>query len=188
MTRRGKMFCSIYKWKISQAMDSGKSTSGKVQKHMSKCESCREYAELCTSLKPKFTQDKNLILQDFDESLNKTIMAAITEKPVPGPEQKRKERASKWQFQRPALIPSLAAVVCVVALSIGILYFALPRAKQTPSLGQISTLISAASPENMLSSVESPLEKEYAELKRAFESTGKFLISSFEFRIGQQAK
>jgi hypothetical protein len=188
MKRRSKMFCSIYKWKISQAIDSGKPTSGKVQKHMSKCETCREYAKLCTSLKPKFTQDKNLILKDFDKGLNKKIMAAIPEKPEPGHEQERKDRASSRPFQRPALIPSLAAVVCVVALSIGILYFALPRAKQTPRLGQISTLISAASPENMLLRVESPLEKEYAELKRAFESTGKFLMSSFEFRIGQQAK
>lgn len=180
------MFCSIYKWKISQAMDSRKATSGRVQRHMSKCDSCREYAELCTSLKPKFTQDKHLILQDFEEGLNKKIMAAIPEKPEPEPG--RRDRAPRWPFRKPALIPSIAATISVMVITLGILFLVLPRTEQTPSLGQFSTLVSAASPENVLMNVESPLEKEYAELKRAFESTGKFLISSFEFHIGQQAK
>jgi hypothetical protein len=155
---------------------------------MSKCDSCREYAELCTSLKPKFTQDKHLILQEFEEALNKKIMAAIPEKPEPEPEPGRRATAPKGPLRRPALVPSLAATISVMAITIGVLFFVLPRAEQTPSLGQISSFVSAASPENVLINVESPLEKEYAELKRAFESTGKFLISSFEFRIGQQAK
>lgn len=169
-------------------MDSGKPTSSKVHRHMNKCDSCRKYAELCTSLKPKFTQDKHLILQNFHAGLNKKIMAGIPEKPELLPESGRKVRDHNWPFRRLALMPSLAAAVSVLAISISILFFVLPRAKQTPSLGQISTLVSAASPENVLLGVESPLEKEYAELKRTFESTSKLLISSFEFRIGPQAK
>jgi hypothetical protein len=188
MKRRGKMFCSIYKWKISQAMDSGKPTSSKVQRHMTKCDSCREYAELCTSLKPKFTQDKQAILEEFDESLNKKIMSGIPEHIDPGSEPSRRIHARKFSFRRPALIPSLAAALTVLVISISIIFLTLPRAKQRPTLGQISTLFSAASPEDVLSKVESPLEKEYAELKRTFESTSKYLISSFDFRLGQQAK
>ncbi len=179
MMRRSKMFCPIYKWKISQAMDSGKTISSNVHKHMSRCDSCREYAELCTSLKPKFTQDKQAILEDFDESLNKKIMLAIPERAELGTEPRRRTLA---------LIPSLAAAITVLVISVSIIFLSLPRSKQTPPLGPISTLISAASPENILLKVESPLEKEYTELKRAFESTSKFLISSFDFRIGQQAK
>jgi hypothetical protein len=179
MMRRSKMFCSIYKWKISQAMDSGKTTSGNVQRHMNKCDSCREYAELCTSLKPKFNLDKQVILEEFDESLNKKIMSTIPEKPGSGSAPGRRA---------PALIPSLAIALTVSVISIGIIFMAFPRSKQVPSLGQISTLVSAAYPEDFLSKVESPLEKEYTELKRTLESTSKFLISSFDFRIGQQAK
>jgi hypothetical protein len=188
MMRRGKMFCSIYKWKISQAMDSGKPASGKVHRHLAKCDSCREYAELCTSLKPKFTQDKQAILENFDESLNTKIMAGIPEKPEPELGTRGRTRSPKRLFRKPALIPSLAAAFTVLAISIGIIFLALPRSEQAPSLGQISTLISAASPEEVLSKVESPLEKEYTELKRAFESTGRYLISSLDFSIGQQAK
>jgi hypothetical protein len=146
---------------------------------MRRCDSCREYAELCTSLKPKFTQDKQAILEDFDESLNKKIMMAIPERAEMGTETRRKTLA---------LIPSLAAAITVLVISVSIIFLTLPRAKQTPPLGPISALVSAASPENILLKVESPLEKEYAELKRAFESTSKFLISSFDFHIGQQAK
>jgi hypothetical protein len=187
MMRRSKMFCSIHKWKISRAMDSGKSISGNVQKHLSKCDSCREFAELCTSLKPTFTKDKQAILRDFDDSLNKRIMASIPDKSEHTPEPGHRVRASKRSVRRPVLIPSIAAALAVLVISISIL-FILPRSRQAPSLGQISALISAASPEEVLSKVESPLEKEYTELKRAFESTSKYLISSLDFRIGPQAK
>lgn len=187
MMRRSKMFCSIYKWKISQGMDSGKPISGRVQKHMSKCVSCREYAELCTSLKPKFSQDKQAILQDFDAGLTKKIMAAIPGKPELETELKQKARMPWRSVRRPALIPSLAAALVVLVISISLLIL-LPRSKQTPSLGQISSLVSAASPQDVLSKVESPLEKEYTELKRTLESTSKLLISSIDFRIGPQAK
>ena len=182
------MFCSIYKWKISQAIDSGKPTSGAVQKHMNKCDSCQEYAELCTSLKPMFTQDKQSILENIDETLNKKIMSSIPELPELDSESGRKFSRQNFPFRRPVLIPSLAAAFTVLVISISIIFLALPRSKQGPSLGQISTLVSAASPEDILSKLESPLEKEYAELKRTLESTSKFLISSFDFRIGQQAK
>lgn len=168
-------------------MDSGKPTSGMVQKHMSKCVSCREYAELCTSLKPKFSQDKQAILQDFDPGLNKKIMAAIPGKTELGPERRQKARSLWHSVRRPALIPSLAASLTVLAISVSLL-FLLPRSKHTPSLGQISSLVSAASPQGVLSKVESPLEKEYTELKRTLESTSKFLISSIDFRIGSQAQ
>lgn len=182
------MFCTIYKWKISRAMDSQKAASGLVQRHIRRCDSCREYAELCTSLKPKFTQDKQAVLQNFDENLNKKIMMTIPEKIPFGSEPERKILAQKTLFRRPSLIPSLAAAISVLAIVISILFFAIPRSKQRQPLGQISTLVSAASPEDVLSKVESPLEKEYTELKRALESTSKFLISSLDLRIGPQAK
>jgi hypothetical protein len=182
------MFCSIYKWKISQAMDSGKPISSLLQRHLQKCDSCREYAEFCTSLKPKLTQDKQVILQDFDKSLNKKIMTAIQKQNGPGSGAAEKSPAHKFSLRRPALIPSLAAAFTVLVISIGILFFALPRSKQRPALDQISILLSAAFPEDVLSKVESPLETEYSELKRAFESTSKYLISSFDFRLGPQAK
>lgn len=182
------MFCPMYKWKISRAMDSQKPVSDMVQRHMRRCDSCREYAEFCASLKPKFTQDKGAILQDFDTSLNKKIMRAIPEQIELRAESAPRDRSQKHSFRRPVLIPSLAAVFTVLAISISIIFFSLPWSKQRPPLGQLSALISAASPEDVLSKVESPLEKEYTELKRTLESTSKFLISSFDFRIGQQAR
>ncbi len=182
------MFCPLYKWKISQALDSGKTISSNVYKHLQRCDTCREYAELCSSLKQKFTLDKKVILQDFDEVLNEKIMAAIPEKPELGTEPGRSSRTPKWPFGRPALIPSLAAALTVLAFAISLLFFIHLQTKQASSPGQISALIRATSPEDVLSKVESPLEKEYAELKRTLESTGKFLVSSLDFRIGPQAK
>lgn len=113
-------------------------------------------------------------------------MASIPDKPEWGAEPGGRIRA-KRSVRRPVLIPSLAAALTVLAISISIL-FIFPRSKKAPSLGQLSILFSAASPEDVLLKVESPLEKEYTELKRAFESTSKYLISSLDFRIGPQAK
>lgn len=181
------MFCPIYKWKISQAMDSGKSISGLLQRHLQSCDSCRAYAEFCTSLQPHLTEDKHALFGHFDESMNEKIMAAIPESPRQ--ESKLGYKASSlWPFRRPALIPSLAAAASVLVIVTGIFLIVRPVPEKTPPIGQISTLISAASPEDVLSRMESPLEKEYTELKRAFESTSKYLISSLDFRIGQQAK
>lgn len=182
------MFCSIHKWKISQAMDSGKTISGKVHRHIQRCDSCREYAELCTSLKPRSIQDKRSILENFDKALNEKIMSSIPETPEWESAPDRKAFGKIFPFRRPTLIPSLAAALTVLAVAVGILFLALPSTKPVPPLDRISTLVSAASPEDVLSKVESPLEKEYTELKRTFESTGKYLIQSFEFRLGQQAK
>jgi hypothetical protein len=186
--RRSNMFCSIYKWKISQAMDSGKTISRKVHAHMQRCDSCREYAELCTSLKPRSIQDKRSILEKFDKSLNEKIMSSIPEIPERETDASRKASRQIFPFRRPTLVPSLAVALTVLAVAVGIIFLALPSTKQVPVLEQISALVSAASPEDVLSRVENPLEKEYTGLKQTFESTGKYLIQSFEFRLGQQAK
>jgi hypothetical protein len=72
------MFCTIYKWLTSQAADSGKPLSGFVKNHTHRCDSCREFAQICESLKPKFAQDKHAILEKTDGELNKKIISALS--------------------------------------------------------------------------------------------------------------
>jgi hypothetical protein len=168
-------------------MDSGKPISSRVQRHISACDACRKYAELCTSLKPKFSQDKRTLMEGFDPGIHKKIFASLPENPGWEREPGHPASTSRRLVRTPALIPSFAAAFAVLILSLSILLI-LPRSKQPPPMGKISTLISSASPEDVLSKVESPLEKEYTELKRTLESTSKFLVSSLDFRIGPQAK
>ena len=178
------MFCNVYKWMISQAADSEKPVSGFVKKHARRCDSCREFARLCESLKPKFAQDKLALLENADGTLDKKILSALSEERVSASERHRASR--KFMARRPALVPSLAAAFLVLAISLSILFIVIPYSKKTDSFGRPSELVSAAAPEVLLAKVESPLEKEYRELKKTFNSTAEYLRSVLDFHIGEE--
>ncbi len=188
MMRRSKMFCSINKWMISRALDTGKPIPGRVKSHLQRCENCRAFATFCTSLEPKFVQDKSIILERSPEALTKKIMSNIPEDFKAESAIENKTLIQKIIVHRPVLIPSLSAALVVLVILSSILFLTHSRSQQADSLGQLSTLVKAASPGDVLSKMESPLETEYMELKQALDSTTKFLFSSLEFRIGQQAK
>ena len=178
------MFCTVYKWLISQAADSGKPVSGFVKNHTQRCDSCREFARLCESLKPKFAQDKYAILKNYDEALSKKIISALPKERVSESGDQRIPR--KFLAQRPVLVTSLSAVFLVAAISVSIIFIAVPRSKDMSSFGHPSEWVSAASPESFLAKAESPLETEYQELKKTVDTTTKFLRSYLDFHIGPQ--
>lgn len=178
------MFCTVYKWLISQAADSGKPLSGFVKNHTQRCDSCREFAQLCESLKPKFAQDKHAILKNYDEALSKKIISALPKERAS--ESGRLRISRKFLTRRKVLIPSLAAAFMVVAISASIIFIAVHRSRNMGPFGHPSELVSAASPEVLLAKAESPLETEYQELKKTLDTTTKFLRSYLEFHIGSQ--
>ncbi|MGD8534874.1 MAG: hypothetical protein PVF66_03420 [Candidatus Aminicenantes bacterium] len=180
------MFCTLYKWLISQAADSGKPISTFVKNHTHRCDSCREFAQLCESLKPKFAQDKQSILENTDEVLNKKIIAALSKERVSL--SVRKGTARKFLARKPALVASLAGVFMILAISLSIIFLVIPHARDTSSFGRPSELVSVASPEVLLVKAESPLEKEYLELKKTFSTTTEYLRSVLDFHIGEETE
>lgn len=186
MKRRCKMFCTAYKWLISQASDSGKPISKFVKNHTHRCDSCREFSQICESLKPKFSQDKHAILEKTDGELNKKIISALSKEraSLSG----RQGTARKYLARKPAFVASLAAAFVVLAISISIIFIVIPRSKKITSFVRPSELVSAASPELLLVKAESPLKKEYLELKKTFNSTTEYLRTVLDFHIGEQAE
>jgi hypothetical protein len=180
------MFCTVYKWLISQATDSGKPISGFVKNHTHRCDSCREFAQLCESLKPKFAQDKHAILENTGEALNKKIISALSKErtSLSG----RQGIARKYPARKPAIVASLAAASLVIAISFSIIFIVIPRSKKITSFVRPSELVKAASPELLLVKAESPLKKEYLELKKTFDSTAEYLRSVLDFHIGEQVE
>ncbi len=173
---------------ISRALDMNKPIPGRVKNHLQRCDACREFASFCTSLEPKLVQDKNAILEQSNEALTKKILSNIPKdlKASSAPENKTSIR--QIVARRPALIPSLSAALVVLGILISLLFLTHPRSQDTDPLGQLTALIKTASPEEVLSKMDSPLEMEYRELKQTLDSTTRFLLSSLEFRLGQQAK
>jgi hypothetical protein len=177
------MFCTVYKWLISQAADSGKPISGIVKNHIQKCDSCREFAQLCESLTPKFAQDKHAILENTNGALNQRIISTLSKErtSLSG----RKETPRKFSVKKPAFAATLAAASLVLAISLSIVFLVLPHSKKQLSFVRPSELVSATSPELLLVKAESPLAKEYLELKKTFNSTTEYLRTVLDFRIGE---
>jgi len=178
------MFCTVYKWLISQAADSGKPVSGFVKNHIHRCDPCREFAQLCETLKPKLAKDKQVILENRDEALNKKIISALSREkaPLSG----RQGIARTYLARKPALVASLAAACVVLAISLSLIFIVGPPARDTSSFGRPSELVSAASAGVLLVKAESPLEKEYLELKKTLNTTTEYLRSVLDFHIGAQ--
>jgi hypothetical protein len=180
------MFCTAYKWLISQAADSEKPISGFLKNHIHRCDSCREFAQRCESLKPKFAQDKHAILENTDGELNKKIISALSKEreSLSG----RQETVRKYPVRKPVFVASLASAFIVLAISLSIIFILIPRSKGTTSFGQPSELVSVASPEVLLVKAESPLKKEYLELKKTLNTTTDYLRSVLDFQIGEQTE
>lgn len=180
------MFCTVYKWLISQAADSEKPISSFVKNHAHRCDSCREFAQLCESLKPKLSKDKHVILKKTDEALNKKIISALSKEKaaLSG----RQGTVRTYLAQKPTLVASLAAACLVLVISLSIIFIVIPLSRDTSSIGRPSELVSATSPRALLVKAESPLEKEYLGLKKTFNTTTEYLRSVLDFHIGAQVK
>lgn len=170
------MFCSLYKWFISQASDSGKPISGLVKRHVRHCTSCREYARFCYSLKGRFAQNKAELLMGFDREIDKKILSALDKKPVSPPVPARK----------PIFIPAAAAALVIAVIAISIILLRAPQSDRMAPLNQLASFeVPPSSFESMLTNLEAPMDEELSTLKQTLKSTGEYLISCLDFKIGQ---
>lgn len=171
------MFCSIYKWYISRALDSGKPLSGPVGRHIRRCASCREFAQFSESLENRCVKDVPGFLDSYNKELNEKIISVLTTQPAPKSAPRRK----------PALVPVLTAASALLVISIGIVWLVLPSSDEITPFNQLSQLgISKTSFENVLVKIDSPFEEELFELKQTLKSTADFLLSRINIEIGEE--
>jgi len=161
------MFCSIHKLLISRAVDSKKQIPAFTKRHLGRCESCREFAQLCGSLKQRFTHDTAAILKGYNKAIDQKVISALP-----------KIKESRSKLSRHGLVPNFFSKRIFLVPT-------LPRSKEVNSLANISDIFNRAHPARILEKAESPLEKEYIELKETIESTAKFLVSRLDVRLGQ---
>jgi len=169
------MFCTLYKWLISQAVDSGKPVSGLVRRHLRGCAACREYAQFSQSINQRSAQDIGDILKAHDGALDEKIISGLSKAP-----ESRTPSARK-----PVLIPAVAAASALFIIAISIILLTIPKSSPFDPLKAIYEFdISQASLEKKIETIESPLEEEFQGLKQSLNSTAKFLISCLEQGIG----
>lgn len=178
------MFCFIYKWMISWALDSGKGLPGAANRHIDRCSDCREFARLSGFLATRLTQDAPGFLQSGHETsdmLNIKITSALdTKTPT------QLTRRQRFNFIPK---PALAAALLVLAVAIAVLFQVIPFTTPTPGerpINDLSESVTVKNPLQIIEKVESPIESEMRSLGRSVNSAAKFLISRLDIKIGQQ--
>lgn len=178
------MFCFIYKWIISWALDSGKGLPNAANRHIDRCSSCREFARLSGLLAVRLTGDASGFLQksqNVDEWLNKKISAALDTKTP-----RQLIRRQRFNFMpKPALVAALVLAAVVIAVIFLLIPFTAP-APGGPPINELSQPLTVKNPLQVIEKVESPIESEMRSLGQSINSAAKFLVSCLDVKIGQQ--
>jgi hypothetical protein len=177
------MVCFIYRWMISQALDSGKGLTGMVTRHIHHCKACGDFYRLSQSLNHILIQEASGFLSKRHDTLNEKIISALDTKPTPTPQ---------WTKRRIRLpIPAFAAALVVLAVATGIILQVIPVNVNTPRsnenlLNALSEFdIANISLKEIIGRVESPIETEMVDLKQSITSAAEFLISCLDVKIGE---
>ena len=171
------MFCSIYKWRVSKALDSGIPYSGGVVHHLEHCSSCREFVAFSEKLQKRTAASKPDFSKGYPSNLPHRIMANLDKPPASKP---------KWGLHH-YLVPVTTSAILILAVSTSVYFLTSPRNTPLVSLDELLPLNQAqASLGKTLNGLDSPLEAEYQSLKNAVEATTEYLISRFEIKLGQE--
>lgn len=175
------MFCFIYRWMISQALDSGKDLAGVVTRHSQHCSACGDFYRLSQSLNHKLVREASGFLGESNDTLNEKIISALGTRSAP--------RLTKRRIRLP--IPALAAALVVLAVTVGILLQTIPvnvntsRTNKNPLNALTEFDIANISLKEIIGRVESPIESEMLYLKQSITSASEFLISCLDIKIGE---
>jgi hypothetical protein len=178
------MFCFIYKWIISWALDSGKGLPGVVNRHIGRCSSCREFARVSGLLAARLTKDAPGFLQrspDTYDTLNIKITSALDVKSPPQLTLRR-----RFNFMpKPALAAALVVLAVAIAIFFQVIPFTAPGTVEN-SINDLSESVIVKNPLQVIKQVESPIESEIRSLGQSINSAAKFLVSRLDVKIGQQ--
>ena len=171
------MFCSIYKWNISKALDSEMPFSNRLKHHIEHCSACQEFVDFSESLQKKTVAAKPDLSQGYPTTLPFRIMSSLDTPEKP------KSKPGLTHY----LVPATTSAALILVVSTSVYFLTSPRNTPLESLDVLLPLNQAqASLGETLNRLDSPLETEYQNLKLAVESTTEYLISRFDIKLGQE--
>ena len=173
------MKCSLHRWNISRALDSGEPLDSLTKLHLVHCEACREFLRVGEEMGRRLADDADSLLRDERPTLNDRVQRALDE---PG-------RAATPPRSRPKLLrlrPVLAAAALLVVVGLSIIWVARSRPAGMPQLDPLLRL--EAGRANLVSALqraESPYQKEISELRKTLKSTADYLAARFDTSLGE---
>ncbi len=175
------MLCSIYKWKISRALDSGKPLSGLAERHLRRCSACREFARVGRELEQRLTQDAATLLENNRISLGEKVLSSLDRRVESPSVSKRILGKPVWVA---AAVSALVLVAAIVATRIS---FVTPRSEKIPAL---ESILKYNPPgvylKKAAQKAESPYQMEIQELKKALGTAAGVIEASLDIGLGGQ--
>jgi hypothetical protein len=184
------MFCIIHKWFISRRQDTGKGLPGFAARHLAKCEECRDFDRLSSSLASRLSHDAQALLRQHDSLLNERISSALDTAAGEKLLQPFKAKPRRSPLLSP--LPLLAAAILVLAFVTGIIWHTIldrrPGLDPERLIGAADFDIGESSLVDIAGRVESPMAKEIAALENTMKSAAGFIKECLDIKITPTAE
>lgn len=169
------MFCWLYRFMISGALDAGGELSAATQRHIENCGGCRGFHQMCLSLGEGLRREA--ARRDGDDELSadfgRRVLAAVSAT--------RHGRAERFALPIRWWRPALAAACIAVAALIGVLFLTSspnePPVAVPARIDGLYKLMGDGHPTAWAGFVERPLADEIENLTQNTESAARFLVA-----------
>jgi hypothetical protein len=193
------MFCFLYKWMISRALDMGRVLPTPVNRHIRRCRVCREFARFSQSLAARLVRDAPGFLRENSDTLAERMVAGLAAKPGTEVTQKPRKPRKLRKMPKPFFIPrpalGFAAAVVILVVSAGIIFKVIPTpTPRTTGIDEniINNIGGPAFTETPLKGItgrlESSIEVELRSLKNSVKSAADHLYSCLDVKIGDKGE
>lgn len=178
------MLCTISRWMISRAEDTGKALPRFAGRHVRGCCACGEFARTATTLSSRLRTERSAWLAGVPDF---AVDRGSDATPSPAAKAGAREQRRSWLALRP--LPVAAAALVIVAG--GLILFQLVPKKPVPTaeegasaLAALKTITSA--PQGLpgfIGAAESPLDRERRVLEKSVSSAVEYLQARLNIRI-----
>jgi len=178
------MLCTLSRWLISRAEDTGKALPGFAGRHVRGCGACAEFARTATALSSRLRTERSAWLaevQDFAVEIRPDAT------PMPAAKTGEREPQRSWLSLHP--LPVAAAALVIVAGALVLFQLVLkgpaPTAEErAEAMAALKTITSAPGEfQGVIGAAESPLDKERRVLERSVTSAVEYLQARLNIRI-----
>ncbi|MCP4218345.1 MAG: hypothetical protein GY765_27155 [bacterium] len=187
------MFCFMFKWFVSSAMDTGKPLSTFVRRHINSCSGCKRFADAAGILDKQLAAEAEKFILPADGQLEERIIAALNS-PVSNQsgEVLHAGDSKVTRFFNPSrrlLGPALAAALVVLLVTAGIWLMVSPMDSgsqfEENSTMQLPVFqVPNNTLQKITDTVESPLQQEVQSLENAAKSAKNFFAVQLNVKLG----
>lgn len=178
------MRCTISRWMISRAEDTGKKLPAPVERHLRRCGACGEFARTATTLSSRLRTGRSAWLAEVPDF-------AVDRGPDPAPRPAAKAGARESRRSWPALRPLPVAAAALVIVAGGLILFQVVLKEPAPTaedraaaMAALRAITSApAEFQGVVGQAESPLDRERRILENSVSSAVEYLQARLNIRI-----